>query len=229
VPRTKRAEDTFEVEDDTDPVDIVPLTEQDYARVSDLLLSLADRPYQYEHHVEYTSLLRRGFLVHQANHRESGPYVLMEDLRKARKDMLDRFPLSEAMWVEWITDEIAVSTTFEQVLHVVGLCAKAVEEECASVKLWKTYAGYIEFHYNACRKPRKKNRVGRIRTNEWENVIMKSCFRLELVTETYRLGAVATEGNIAQVSSRFERILRKLRLILLVRAISFGISIGISS
>lgn len=212
VPGATKSEETFAVEDDTDPADAVPLTEQDYARIRDLLLSLADRPYQYEHHVEYVSLLRHGFLVHQANREESGPYALMEDLRKARKDMLDRFPLSETMWVEWIADEIAVSTTFEQVLHVVGLCAKAVEEECASVKLWKTYAGYIEFQYNACRKSRKKNKVGGIRTSGWENVIMKSCFRLELVTETYRLGAMATEGNIAQVSPRRERRFCKMRL-----------------
>jgi hypothetical protein len=118
--------------------------------------------------------------AHRANREEAGPYALMEDLRKARKDMLDRFPLSETMWVEWIADEIAVSRTVEQVLHVVGLCANAVEEECASVDLWKTYARYIEFHYNACRKSRKKNKVGRIRTNGWENVAIKSCFAWNL-------------------------------------------------
>jgi hypothetical protein len=103
------------------------------------------------------------------------------------------------MWVEWIADEIAVLTTFDQVLHVVGLCAKAVEEECASVKLWKTYAGYIEFQYHACRRSKKGSRIGRIRTSQSESLVMKNCFRLELVVEIYRLGAVATEGNIAQV------------------------------
>ena len=178
----------------------VPLSEEDYTRIADLLVSITNRPYQYESHVEYISLLRRGFLAHQADPREVGPYPLIKDLRKAREDMIERFPLNEIMWAEWIADEISICGGLEERLGVMELCAKAVEEESASVRLWKTYAEYIESQYSLGRDGDAvgKGKAKKVILSEEEEITLKGCFTLELVVETYRLGSIATKDNIAE-------------------------------
>ncbi|KAG0130421.1 hypothetical protein HOY82DRAFT_486640 [Tuber indicum] len=185
--------------DENEVVVSVPLSEEDYTRIADLLVSITNRPYQYESHVEYISLLRRGFLAHRADPRELGPYPLIKDLRKAREDMIERFPLNEAMWAEWIADEISVCGGLEERLGVMELCAKAVEEESASVKLWKTYAEYIESQYSLGRggDAAGKGKAKKLLSEE-EEVTLKGCFTLELVVETYRLGSLATKDNVAE-------------------------------
>lgn len=178
----------------------VPLSEEDYTRIADLLVSITNRPYQYESHVEYISLLRRGFLAHQADPREVEPYPLIKDLRKAREDMIERFPLNEIMWAEWIADEISICGGLEERLGVMELCAKAVEEESASVRLWKTYAEYIESQYSLGRDGDAvgKGKAKKVILSEEEEITLKGCFTLELVVETYRLGSIATKDNIAE-------------------------------
>ncbi|PWW76639.1 hypothetical protein C7212DRAFT_279352 [Tuber magnatum] len=177
----------------------VPLSEEDYTRIADLLSSITNRPYQYESHVEYISLLRRGFLAHRADPREVGPYPLIKDLRKAREDMIERFPLNETMWAEWIADEISTCGGLEERLGVMELCAKAVEEESASVKLWKTYAEYIESQYSLGRDGDSagKGKAKKVLSEE-EEITLRECFTLELVVETYRLGSLATKDNVAE-------------------------------
>ena len=177
----------------------VPLSDDDYTRIAELLVSITNRPYQYESHVEYISLLRRGFLAHQADPTAAKPYPLATDLRKAREDMIERFPLNETMWAEWIADEISICGGLEERLGVMELCAKAVEEESASVRLWKTYAEYIESQYSL---GRDGDAVGKgkakVVLSEEDEITLKGSCTLELVVETYRLGSLATKDNVAE-------------------------------
>ncbi|RPB13337.1 hypothetical protein P167DRAFT_486416 [Morchella conica CCBAS932] len=174
-----------EGENATPAAAVEPLSEADYQRIPALLEFITDRPYQYESHVEYIGLLHRGFLAHQQAGSE-GPYPFLEDLRKGRQEMLERFPLKESMWLEWIADESSIARSAEEVMVVMELCARAVEEENASVALWRTYAQFLEVQYS---ETRKKRRTGF--ANQAEEVI-RDLFTMELVMETYKLGAQAT-------------------------------------
>lgn len=213
------------MEDDAGDVEmerVVPLSEADYERVAALLELITDRPYQYEAHVEYIALLHRGFLAHQQTAGQGEAYPLLADLRSARREMLERFPLKESMWLEWIADETSIAAGLDDRLGVLELCSNAVEEEGASVPLWKTYAQFLETQYSEVRQGRSGNGL-----SIEDEATLKELFTLELVIDTYRLGAQATMNIISDVSFLLCLLsLRDLRIPLIVfRAMSYGIDI----
>lgn len=185
-----KMEDPDEVE--VERVD--PLEGADYERIAALLEFITDRPYQYESHVEYISLLHRGFLAHQQSAGRAEEYILLADLRTGRQEMLERFPLKESMWLEWIADETSIATGLEDRLNVLELCSKAVEEEGASVLLWKTYAQFLEAQYSEARHGRSTG------LSPEDKIALGELFTREFVVETYRLGAQATMNIISDVS-----------------------------
>ncbi|KAL7270267.1 Splicing factor [Rhizina undulata] len=183
---------------------VEPLSEADYERIANLLEFITDRPYQYESHVEYISLLHRGFLAHQADYTRCEPYPLFADLRKAREEMIDRFPMKESMWVEWISDEATVAKELEERLAVVELCARAVDEEGGSVKLWKAYAEFMQSQYLGTDLHDPKGKGKGVMSAE-DRAAMKEIFKMESVIDVYKQGALKTINNIAESHEIWDR------------------------
>lgn len=188
-----------EVRDDTtEEIEVEkaePLSGTDYERIAALLEFITDRPYQYDSHVEYIALLHRGFLVHQQAAGRGEEYSLLDDLRTGRHEMLERFPLKESMWLEWIADEMSIAKGLEDRLSVLELCSKAVEEEGASVLLWKTYSKFLESQYSEARHGRKNAGL-----SPEDEIALKELFTMEFIIDTYKLGAQATMNIIPDVS-----------------------------
>lgn len=194
--------------DDTEEMVVVvevetvePLAQADYERIAALLEFITDRPYQYESHVEYIALLHRGFLVHQQTAGRGEEYPLLEDLRAGRREMLERFPLKESMWLEWIADEMSIAKGLEDRMGVLELCSKAVEEEGASVLLWKTYSKFLESQYSEARYGRKNADLG-----PEDEIALRELFTMEFIIDTYKLGAQATMNIIPDVSYFCEQL-----------------------
>ena len=59
-------------------------------------------------------------------------------LALARQAMHSRFPLAEPLWIEWLDDEIAASTTEERHRKTEQLFGLAVQEYL-SIPLWAKY------------------------------------------------------------------------------------------
>lgn len=178
-----------------------PLSEADYERIAALLEFITDRPYQYESHVEYIALLHRGFLVHQQTTGRAEGYPLLADLRTGRQEMLERFPLKESMWLEWIADEMSIAKGLEDKLSVLELCSKAVEEEGASVLLWKTYSKFLESQYSEARHGRKSPGL-----SPEDEIALRELFTMEFIIDTYKLAAQATMNIIPDVSYFCEQL-----------------------
>jgi hypothetical protein len=73
-------------------------------------------------HMQYIAVLRK--------------CKMKERLRKARKAMHNRFPFSEALWLEWLGDECAGGK--EDNSQIMQLYEQAVQDYL-SVKLWTEY------------------------------------------------------------------------------------------
>lgn len=177
------------------------LSEADYERIAALLEFITDRPYQYESHVEYIALLHRGFLAYQQTAGPGEEYPLLTDLRTGRQEMLERFPLKESMWLEWIADEMSIAKGLEDRLSVLELCSKAVEEEGASVLLWKTYSKFLESQYSEARHGRNNAGLGLE-----DETALRELFTMEFIIDTYKLGAQATMNIIPDVSYFFKQL-----------------------
>ncbi|KAJ4950595.1 hypothetical protein NE237_027427 [Protea cynaroides] len=101
------------------------------SRVEALEKELAENPSSYEAHVQYIKSLRR--LGH------------IEKLREARESMNALFPLSPAMWQEWVKDEASLSTGHETFVAVEKLYERGVHEYL-SVPLWCDYITFVQEH-----------------------------------------------------------------------------------
>lgn len=125
------------------------LSELEVERVATLLGTLAEKPWLYDSHVEYITLLRRGFL-HYRDIGKSSQYPFWNDLREARKSMASLFRLSEDMYAEWIADEIVADAPWEVVRQVFETALDLEPEHWTgqgarcSVRLWKMYGLWME-------------------------------------------------------------------------------------
>lgn len=121
------------------------LSNDELETVAQLVTYLAENPHVYQSHVQLVTLLHKGFLAHarsqesQDGSRDPSKYELLEDMRKAREAFNTRFPLGEALWVEWLEDELILARSIEDYVALIELFEKACAEEFASVKIWLLY------------------------------------------------------------------------------------------
>ncbi|XP_050527291.1 squamous cell carcinoma antigen recognized by T-cells 3-like [Daktulosphaira vitifoliae] len=81
----------------------------------------------YDAYVELISILR------EANN--------LEEVRKARLKLNEKYPLSAKLWLDWIKDEIGIATTEEEKNHVVMLCEKGIKDYL-SIDLWLEFVQF---------------------------------------------------------------------------------------
>ncbi|KAM3425151.1 hypothetical protein BST61_g7110 [Cercospora zeina] len=178
------------------------LSDEESHRVSELLAYLRDNSYAYQCHAELIHLLHKGFLAHvsapvgaqnAAQPGEPRTYAFLNEMRQAREAMDSRFAVGEAMWVEWLHDEILAARSTEERMAVLELCQKAVADEPASVKLWQMYADYVSNSHEAC--------LGLCETNgrEWapeDKEMCKELFTRDLVMTVLEQAAAATQWRM---------------------------------
>lgn len=133
------------------------LSEFELEEVTQLVNYLSANQFAYHSHVQLIDLLHRGFRSHlrlnsfPAVDNGLHTYNLLPDLRSARDTMDARFAMGERLWVDKIEDEILLAITFSESINVLESCAKAVQEEPGSTKLWLIYAKWMTSLYVAAR------------------------------------------------------------------------------
>ncbi|XP_057295311.1 squamous cell carcinoma antigen recognized by T-cells 3-like isoform X2 [Hydractinia symbiolongicarpus] len=85
-------------------------------------------PYQYDKHVELITALRA-----------SGD---LDQLRNARENMSNIYPLTEELWMDWFQDELPLAVIPEQKQFIVSKFELAVKDY-ASIKIWHEYCQYM--------------------------------------------------------------------------------------
>ncbi|KAF1741755.1 hypothetical protein MXB_1882 [Myxobolus squamalis] len=65
-----------------------------------------------------------------------------DELRNARERMQCLFPLTEQLWVDWLEDEIKLSSDDFKNPYIIDLFEKAVIDY-QSVKIWLLYTQYL--------------------------------------------------------------------------------------
>ncbi|KAF2354152.1 LSM-interacting domain [Trinorchestia longiramus] len=115
---------TDEKEDSMSDSDAEEDAEKLIEKIKELRKQLSAWPRFYDGHVE---LIRA---LHSAGE--------LLEAREAREQLNKHYPLSPELWLEWIQDEKAVSTTIEERAFVSSLLDRATKDY-ASVKVWTEY------------------------------------------------------------------------------------------
>ncbi|XP_050434403.1 squamous cell carcinoma antigen recognized by T-cells 3 [Adelges cooleyi] len=88
---------------------------------------ILSNPSDYDAHIELIAVLREA--------------KDLEEIRKARIRLHEKYPLSSNLWLDWIKDEISIATTDEEKRHVTDLCEKGVKDYL-SIDLWLEYVQF---------------------------------------------------------------------------------------
>ncbi|KAH8554229.1 hypothetical protein BGW37DRAFT_246875 [Umbelopsis sp. PMI_123] len=102
--------------------------------IPELMDKLAQQPWQYDAHVQLIQALRQ--------------VDMAEELEATRQRMREIYPLTEAMWLEWIQDVKAISHDPENRERVKTLYLEAAEDYL-SIPIWKSYVDYVIDNYKA--------------------------------------------------------------------------------
>jgi RNA recognition motif-containing protein len=118
------------------------LSEDDNRLLDELGNHLVTNPFDYTSHVRFLMTLQAGFASHVQNGGKPTEYELLQELRDARKQMDQIFPLGEQLWISWLDDETALAANVDERLRLMDLFARAVTDEPSSVRLWRKYGDY---------------------------------------------------------------------------------------
>ena len=123
------------------------LSEGEVQIIAELDEYLRSNPHAFDSHVRLVKLLHKGLKSHlQSNAGKSTTphgYDLLPHLKRARETMSASFAIGEELWIEWIEDEKILTRSIDDVLGVIELCQKAVEQEQGSCRLWFLYAEWM--------------------------------------------------------------------------------------
>ena len=99
----------------------VEVSEADMNLIIELEARLEAAPSDYDAYVQFIDVLRR--------------CSMRERLKEVRRAMQARFPLSESLWLDWITDELDGVAAEEDVAKIEALLEQA-HNDYLSVALW---------------------------------------------------------------------------------------------
>lgn len=193
------------------------LSDEESQTVTDLLNYLGENSYAYLHHVQLINLLHKGFQAHvypaayDANGNPSAPqsYALLNELRQAREAMDTRFAVGEAIWVDWLSDEMLLASTSDERIAVTELCQKAVQDEPASTKLWTAFVDWVSANYAACHDLEGSD------SGDWaeeDKEICKELFTKEMIVSILDQAVAATQWRIDEshlLWNRFAQVVQE--------------------
>ena len=174
------------------------LSEEDQEKATSLSENLHKNPYAYALHVEFVTLLHRGFFAHVYppdsldTHGDPQTYDLLDDLRKARENMDKLFAVGEDLWLDWIKDESMLAQTMEERIGVTEKCARAVQEEHGSTKLWTQYGDWVLHCYELVQNAHQQNT-----SMSQEDMMMgEAAFDRQLVLDTWKAATHNTKWKV---------------------------------
>jgi RNA recognition motif-containing protein len=181
------------------------LTTTDLGQIAKLVSSISDNSFDFTAHLELINLLHKGFLAHvdAVGSSDAHTYELLNDLRRARKAMDDKFPVGETLWLDWISDECLVAHSLEEKVEIMELCKRAVEEEVGSTKLWSLYGGWIRTLYDAVTSQQEG-------WSEEEIEIGKELFTWDSLLDVWRQAAVATRWRLNDSNVTWDQYIQLL-------------------
>lgn len=177
------------------------LSDAELNAVTDLLGHLRVNSYAYDSHVHLVNLLHKGLLDHtrppsdgtDPPPRDPHLYDLLAELRQAREAMDSRFGVGEALWLDWLSDEMLLANSCEERLAVTELCQKAVSDEPASVKLWQAYADWTETNYAACHDIKGAKQHG---WTDQDKELCRELFSADMLLNVFEQAIAATQWRI---------------------------------
>jgi RNA recognition motif-containing protein len=129
------------------------LSSTESARLSELAVAITSNAFDFSAHLEYVSLLHTGFSRHVESGRSAATnYELLSTLKTARQAMDKLFPVGEALWVEWLTDENFLARSIDERQSLMDLHHRSVLEEPSSAQLWLLYGDYMYYLWSSCAK-----------------------------------------------------------------------------
>lgn len=171
------------------------LSSADVDDLNETAATLHSSALNYQAHVRVIKLLHKGLLNYvegeDGNARDGRDYDLLPDLRKARESMDSIYPLGEALWCEWISDEKALAGTTEDRIAIMNLCTKAVTDEPSSALLWRQYGQYMYELYATA------NEIsGGEDWSEEDRLIGQEVFTWGSVNDVWEQGVLATQWHM---------------------------------
>lgn len=119
-------------DDDDDDFQGIDVSEFDIHLINQLEAHLEANPSHYDAYVQFIQVLRR--------------CNMKERLREVRRAMQSRFPLSEALWLDWITDEMDAVQS-EQDIKKIEELLEVSHNDYLSVDLWIQHIEYVSITY----------------------------------------------------------------------------------
>lgn len=99
----------------------VEVSEADMNAIIELEARLEAHPADYDAYVVFIDVLRR--------------CGMRERLKEVRRAMQARFPLSESLWLDWVTDELDAVASEEDIAKIESLLETA-HNDYLSIALW---------------------------------------------------------------------------------------------
>ncbi|MED6158347.1 hypothetical protein PIB30_031977 [Stylosanthes scabra] len=119
-----------DISDDSDSDSDSDDEAQQNQQLQALEAELVANPYNYDSHSQYIKLLRKMGDV--------------EKLRASREAMSELFPLSPAMWQEWIKDELSLNTGSQDSFSAIEKLYERAVFDYMSVSLWCDYINFVQ-------------------------------------------------------------------------------------
>lgn len=105
----------------------IDIDESDMNLIMELDSQLDQNPKLYDAHIQFIQVLRT--------------CKMTERLREARISMKDHFPLSETLWLDWITDELQALSEGNDPTRVLSLLQES-HKDYFSIPLWMKHIEY---------------------------------------------------------------------------------------
>ena len=167
---------------------------------------LKANPHAYDSHVQLIKLLHEGFTSHCHSSAETPTspqtYTLLSHLRSARENMSGRFAMGEDLWIEWLEDQKILANSLEDLMDVIELCQKSVEQELGSTQLWLFYAEWMTTMYRVARPKDPILHDFKLSPfvipdlSEDERIVAEATFAWQQVLDIWSQGTEATTWNL---------------------------------
>src|SRR5271170_5647068 len=173
----------------------LPLEVQQQASL--LATSIQERPSAFVAHEELIKILHQGFLDHvyppssPNAHGDPHSYDLLHDLRAARENMHKLFAMGENLWVDCLKDESMLARTNDEKIGVIEQFVNAIEQEYASIELWKLYGEWVLHCFNSANNSESTTHV-----SEEERIEAQIVFTWDRVLDVWQQAADSTKWRL---------------------------------
>ena len=176
------------------------LPQEQKDQLAQLAAYLNENPSAYESHVAYINILHAAFIQHVFPTAENGSnlpnqnpmtFILLEELRFARKSMHKLFAPGETIWKDWLQDESMLANTTEQRIEVIENFRTAVTEEPSSCELWLAYGDWVLECYRWAHTADKDKEL------DEDRMVGREVFSWPMVQETWQMAIDNTKLDLA--------------------------------